>query len=272
LKEIDSNKKAWGLLSKDHYEHYKHILQRQKSTLSSIIDNEIGDISGKTLIHLQCNTGADSISLARKGATVTGVDLVPENIYYAKKLANELNVKNIDFIESDIMKLQENHKGKYDIVFTSEGAVGWLPDLNKWGETIRHLLKDGGFFYVLDSHPFFLMFDEEKFKDRELVLKYPYFIKTAEYNETIGGYASEIKQGGNYFWMYTVSEIINSLAKAGLTIEYFNEYDRLYYDIGEMTKEASGVMENDNNGNYYFPFFDKKMPFEFSLKAKLIKT
>jgi SAM-dependent methyltransferase len=261
MKEVNANKKAGGLVAKEHYKTFKKALQENENILSKIINNDLGDITGKEIIHLQCNTGADSISLARKGAIVTGVDLVPENIYYAKKLSSDLGVKNIEFIESDIMELSKKHAKKYDIVFTSEGVLCWIPDLKKWGATIKDLLRKNGFLYILDSHPFYYIFDENKLKENELKVKYPYFIKEPEYNETIGGYASNAKPGKNYSWMYTISDIINSLAGAGLTIEYFNEYDHLFFNLGEM--------EKDNDGNYHYTYFDKKMPFTFSLKARL---
>ena len=261
MKEIEANKEAWGLLAKDHYEYCKKALQENKMSLSKFIEEELGDISGKTIIHLQCNAGADSILLAKKGAIVTGVDLVPDNIFYAKKMSKELGVENIDFIESDIMKLKEKHNKKYDIVFTSEGVLCWLPDLNRWAETIKHLLKKNGFFYVLDGHPFFMAFDEEKLRENKVEIKYPYFIREPECNEEIFGYFSENKKGDNYNWMYKVSDIINSLVKAGLTIECFNEHDSLYFNLGGM--------ENCGNGHFHYPFFDKKIPFTFSLKARL---
>jgi len=262
MKEIDANKAAWGLLSKDHYNYCKKALQENRHFLSKIIEEELGDISGKTIIHLQCNAGADTIALARKGAIVTGVDLVPDNILYARKMAQELGVKNIDFIESDIMDFKEKHNKKYDMVFTTEGVLCWLPDFKKWAETIRNLLNENGVLYVLDSHPFYMIFDEVKLQENKLEIKYPYFIREPEHNEEIGGYYSENKKGDNYNWMYKISDIINSLAKAGLTIECFNEYDSLYYNVGGM--------ENRGNGHYHFPYFDKKMPFTFSLNARLI--
>jgi len=262
MKEIEANKAAWGLLSKDHYDYCKKALQENRRFLSKIIEEELGDISGKTIIHLQCNAGADTISLAGKGAIVTGVDLVPDNILYARKMAQELGVNNIDFIESDIMDFKEKHNKKYDMVFTTEGVLCWLPDFNKWAETVKHLLNENGILYLLDSHPFYMIFDEEKLKENKLEIKYPYFIREPEYNEVIFGYFSENKKGDNYNWMYKVSDIINSLAKAGLTIECFNEYDSLYFN--------AGGMENRGNGHYHFPFFDKKLPFTFSLKARLI--
>jgi SAM-dependent methyltransferase len=263
MKEIETNKSAWGLLSKDHYEHFKKLFQEGNHRLSNIITEEIGDISGKSIIHLQCNTGADSILLAKKCASITGVDLVPDNIIYARKLSQELGVNNIEFIESDILLFKEMHSKKYDIVFTTEGVLCWLPDLNKWAETVKHLLKENGFLYLLDSHPFYFCFDEEKLRKNVLEVKYRYFEKYTEYGESIGGYAAETRSAKTCEWMYKVSDIINSLAKAGLTIEYFNEYDTLFFNMGGM--------EYKNNGQYHFPYFDKKIPFTFSLKARLKK-
>jgi SAM-dependent methyltransferase len=181
----------------------------------------------------------------------------------AKKMSAELGIKNIDFIESDIMEFKEKHDKKYDMVFTTEGVLCWLPDLNKWAQTVKHLLNENGVLYVLDSHPFYMVFDEEKLRENKLEIKYPYFIREPEYSEEMPDYFSENKMGVNYGWMYKVSDIINPLAKTGLTIEYFNEYDTLYFNVGGM--------ENSSNGQCHFPFFDKKIPFTFSLKAKLVK-
>ena len=214
MKEIEANKNAWRLLSQDHYRSFKKALQEKKSLLSSLIEEELGDISGKSIIHLQCNTGADSISLARKGAFVTGVDFVPENIIYANKLSQELDISNVDFIESNIIDLIDKHDRKYDMVFTTEGVLNWLPELNKWAEAIRYLLKKDGVLYLLESHPFYLIFDGEKLNNNELKINFPYFGREPERFETIGGYASEKKECENYEWMHTVSDIINSLAKA----------------------------------------------------------
>jgi SAM-dependent methyltransferase len=260
MKEIEANKNAWNMLASEHYSTFKERLERQDSLLSSVIKRELGDIKGKKIIHLQCNTGADTISLARMGAQVTGVDLAPENILYAKMLAKDLNIE-VDFIECDIMQLAEVHHEKYDIVFTSEGAIGWLPDLKKWALTIRKLLKDDGFFYVNDAHPCFLSLDEDAFVRNKLLIKYPYFGKQPDMSETIGGYASDVKEATNYFWMYTISDLINSLTKAGLVIEYFNEYEHLCYRLGDMIEIEPGVYQN--------PFFKGKFPLQFSLKASV---
>ena len=260
MKEVDSNKHAWSQVSKDHYEAFKKSLSNGTHQFNKYIEREIGDLSGKRIIHLQCNTGADTILLAKTAAKVVGVDLVPENVAYAKKLAKDLNITNIDFIESDIMELMKKHNGKYDVVFVSEGAIGWLPDLEKWGKTIRHLLKDDGFFYVFDSHPFFLMLDTDKLSKSVMEIKYPYFGKIPDVDDSIGGYASEPKYGVKaYSWMYTVSDLINSLTAAGLHINYFNEFKENFFNAGGMCQSEKGLFNYDFN--------DNKMPMSFSLKA-----
>ncbi|MFW6287580.1 MAG: class I SAM-dependent methyltransferase [bacterium] len=257
--EIDANKKAWSLLSKDHYEHYKKILEENRYEFNPIVLDELGDISGKKVLHLQCNTGADSIMLAKMGAVVTGVDLVPENIYYAEKMADKLDIENINFIESDIMVLMEKHRDKYDIVLTSDGAVGWIPDLKKWAETIKFFLKDDGYFYMHDYHPFHLVFDEDELDRGVLSVKYPYFKDDPDLDNYIGGYASEAKESENYFWLYKVSDLINSLSSAGLFVEYIHEYDRAV--------EGMAGRERDENDLMYYPEFEGGLPLTMSLKA-----
>lgn len=265
MKEIDSNKHAWGQVSKDHYDTFKKALSNGTHQFNPYIKNEIGDLSGKKIIHLQCNTGADTILLAKMSESAVGVDLVPSNVFYAKELAKDLNITNVDFIESDIMEFMDKHNEKYDVVFVSEGAIGWLPDLKRWAKTIRHLLKDDGFFYVFDSHPFFLTFNTEKLSSNVMEIQYPYFSKVPDVEDSIGGYASEPKYGVKaYFWMYTVSDLINSLTSAGLHINYFNEFKENFFNAG-------GMKNQGGNGLYNYDFNDDKIPMSFSLIATVYK-
>ena len=126
------------------------------------------------------------------------------------------------------MELTGNHNGKYDVVFTSEGVLGWLPDLDIWAGTIRKLLNETGYLYVFDSHPFFLSFDESQLDKEIYEIKYPYFGKCPDEDDSIGGYASQVKHGvKSYYWMHTISDIINSLIKAGMHIEFFNDLQRI---------------------------------------------
>lgn len=255
---IQANKESWATIAEEHYETFRKRLAQNESTLGRTTREELGDIRGKSLIHLQCNTGADTISLARMGARVTGVDLVPENIDFARKLAAEMGIHDARFVEANVLELMEQHDEKYDIVFTSEGVLCWLPDLFLWARNVRHLLADDGFLYLSDGHPFFMAWDEEKLP--ELVVKYPYFRKEPDWDDSIGGYASEVHQAVNYSWMYTVGEIITALSAAGLHVEWFHEFDWLYYRLDE-------EQVRDEAGGWTYPTLKGKLPFTFSLKA-----
>ena len=258
---MEANRQSWASIAKAHYETFKAALLEKESTLSPVQVDELGDIKGKTLIHLQCNTGADTISLARMGAKVSGVDLVPENVHYARKLAADLGVADATFIESNVLELMEKHDQKYDIVYTTEGVLSWLPDLYLWARNVRHVLADDGFLYVLDGHPFFMVWDAEALP--ELVVKYPYFQKTPDRDEWIGGYACEPRRAPNYSWMYTVGEIVNALSQAGMHIEWLHEFDWLYY------KQSAEKQIKDENGKWVFPEHKGRLPFTFSLKATI---
>lgn len=258
---IEANRRSWAAIAEEHYQTFKKILARNESTLSETQTNELEDITGKILIHLQCNTGADTISLARMGAIVTGVDLVPENIHYAKKLAADFGVDDARFIESNVLDLIDNHDEKYDIVYTTEGVLCWLPDLHLWARTVRHLLADNGFLYVMDGHPFYMVWNEEKLP--ELVVKYPYFHKTADKDEWIGGYAAKPRKAVNYSWMYSMGEIVTALSRAGLHIEWLHEFDWLYYEL------SAERQKKNKNGKWIFPEYKEKLPFTFSLKATI---
>jgi ubiquinone/menaquinone biosynthesis C-methylase UbiE len=265
MKEIEKNRIAWNLLSKDHYEHFKKRLENEATLLNENIQKELGDISNKTLIHLQCNTGADTISLARMGLKeVTGVDLSDQNIIYANRLKNDFEMQQISFIESNVLTLNEIHKKTYDIVFTSEGVLGWLPDLKQWARVVRSLLKDDGYFYIYDSHPFLHIFNEEALSQGKLKMTYDYFNAEADEDDPIGGYASETKYSTNYWWNHTLSDIINALIEAGLVIEYVHEFDTLFWNIGGMEKVSKYL--------YQYPQFKNKFPMSYSIKASIKKN
>lgn len=265
MKEIDKNRIAWNQLSKDHYKYFKQRLEENFVLLNPNIQKELGEIKDKTLIHLQCNTGADTISLARMGLkSVTGVDLSDQNILYANQLKKDFNMRQIDYIESDVLELSKVHQKTYDIVFTSQGVLGWLPDLKQWARVIRHLLGDDGFFYIYDSHPFLHIFDDGALTQGKLIMKYNYFNAEADEDEPIGGYASKTRYSTNYWWNHTMSDIVNALIEAGLEIEYLHEFDTLFWDMGGMTQKASGL--------YQYPHFKNKFPMSYSIKARVKKS
>ena len=261
MDEIASNRHAWGTLAEDHYRHYKERIERGENRLNMHIREELGDLAGKRVAHLQCNVGFDTLALAESAARVTGVDLAPENVRCAQRLAEDFGIGNVEFVEADVCDLPASLNGRFDVAFTSEGVLGWLPDLNAWARGVRRLLVDGGFLYVFDSHPFYLAFDEDKLGRGEYDLAYPYFGKEPDVEDRIGGYASEPKTGvTSYFWMHPVSDIPNALIGAGLRIDAFNEFPENFFDSG-------GHVLSPEKGLYELPCNDGRFPMTFSLRA-----
>ena len=157
-----------------------------KSSLTPIELEEVGNVKGKSLLHLQCHFGMDTLSWAREGAQVTGIDISNEAIDYAKELSKELNIP-AQFICCNIYDLATHLKKKFDIVFTSYGVIGWLPDLDKWASIINHFLKPGGTFYIIEFHPVVWMMDED-FK----YIKYAYHNSETIVEKQSGTYADKM--------------------------------------------------------------------------------
>ena len=150
-----------------------------KDRLRSIELSELGDVLGKSLLHLQCHFGMDTLAWARRGAVVTGIDLSEKSISLARSLSQELKIP-AQFHCSDIYQLPQNLSEKFDIVFTSYGVLHWLRDLKQWGEIIAHFLKPNGIFYIVEDHPSFRMFTTED--DTKIRLANPYFFLETDEN------------------------------------------------------------------------------------------
>ncbi len=231
-KYYDANKELWDEFARLHYEtesedySVKSFLEGQ-TTLKSYELKEMGNVKGKSLLHLQCHFGLDTLSWAREGATVTGIDISSEGIRLAKLLAKQTKLEAI-FIESNLYDLPKVLSEKFDIVYTSIGVLCWLNDLKEWGKIITHFLKPGGFFYIAETHPFSMVFDDQTKDIKELQVYYNYFHdpKPLEFTAD-GSYASDeikIEPKKEYEWAHSMSDIINSLIEAGLRIEFLNEY------------------------------------------------
>ncbi len=144
------NKTAWNTLTKSHLKSDFYDLPGFKSGTNSLCDialEALPDVKGKELLHLQCHFGMETLSWARNGARVTGVDFSPDAIVAAEKLRDELNLDG-EFICSDLYEFGETNEDLFDIVFTSYGVLNWLPDLTRWAETIARALIPGGTFFM----------------------------------------------------------------------------------------------------------------------------
>lgn len=171
-KFTEINKEYWDGLTEIHEKSKFYDVEgfiKGKSSLNFIELEALGDVKEKSLLHLQCHFGMDTLSWARLGAKVTGIDISDKAVKLARSLNERLKL-DAEFISSNIYDLKEKTDKKFDIVFTSYGVTGWLPDLDKWGGIISHFLKPGGIFFIAEFHPVVWMFDDD-FK----YLKYSYF-------------------------------------------------------------------------------------------------
>lgn len=258
-----TNQAHWDEVAPVHVEAYEEVamLKAGGIVLDEIELREVGGVSGKTLLHLQCHIGTDTLSWARQGAVVTGVDFSAASIAAARQLAQETGL-DATFIEAGVYDLPNVLEGQFDIVYTSRGVLCWLRDLDAWARVIAHFLKPGGLFYLMESHPMWNAFEEIEMG--ELKPLYSYF-HTAEplHWEAEGDYADDTytHETASYEWTWSISDILNALLKAGLRLESFNEYDRLFFKL------FPGMMPCIERW-YHYPQYAGKLPWIFTLTAR----
>lgn len=228
------------------------------STLKPLEAEEVGDVRGKRLLHLQCHFGMDTISWARRGASVVGADFSPEAITLARQLSEELSVE-AEFVCSNIYELPEKLDGEFDIVFTSYGVLCWLPDLAEWGKVISHFLAPDGFFYIAEQHPVGALFND---RDGELMASESYFDIGPIEETSDGSYADRsaiLQNKTSYEWHHALSDIINALTGSGLRVEFLHEFPFCMFQwLPSMVKGDDGWWRVPGRDN---------VPFLFSLKA-----
>jgi SAM-dependent methyltransferase len=265
---MKENIKHWNEVTPIHARSKSYDVEGFKAGRSSLMPlerEELGDVSGKKLLHLQCHFGLDTMSWARLGAKATGVDFSDKAIQLAKSLSRELNL-DAEFICCNIYDLPQVLKEKFDIVFASYGVLCWLPDLSEWANIIARFLKPGGVFYIAESHPVANVFDNER-DTKELKARYSYFHSPQPIRcEPEGTYADKEAQVVNptFEWTHPLSDIINSLVSAGLRIEFLHEFPYLCWDFYPF-------MEKDKDGWWRFKDGKETIPLMFSLKATKVE-
>ena len=278
MKEFDqffaATKHLWNQRTAIHKDSAFYDLEGFKkgaNVLTPIEIKEMGDVKGKSLLHLQCHFGMDTMSFSRLGAKCVGVDLSDEAIKLAREINDELKL-DAKFICCNVYDLlTENQSaseapplegfgeaGQFDIIFTSYGTIGWLPDLDLWARVIAEKLKPGGFFYMAEFHPVVWMFDDEfthikyYYDNKELIVM--------EDQPTYTGDKNEIA-GKEYSWNHSISEVLNALINAGLQIEFFNEHTYSPYSNFKNSVETE-------KGKWHIKGMEGKIPMVYSLRAK----
>ena len=242
---FETNRETWNTKVGVHTQSDFYALEAFKKGKSSLHQYELdalGDVAGKSLLHLQCHFGQDTLSWARIGARCTGVDLSDAGIAFAKALSAEIEVP-AEFVCCNVLDTSQYITEQFDIVFTSYGVIGWLPDLESWARMITERLKPGGVFYMVEFHPIVWMFD---YLEKPPVLRYGYNQKEAIYEEYKGTYADPKSSmiSKEYGWNHGLGEVVSALTKAGLQVEYLREQDATPYDVlPDLIKNENGLYE-----------------------------
>ena len=224
----------------------------------------VGDVAGKTLLHLQCHFGIDTLSWARLGARVTGIDISPAAIELARSLADELGFPDARFVQSNLYDLPEALDGAFDVVYTSNGVLNWLPDIRAWARVVAHFLVPGGTFFITEAHPIFMAFEEDGVGPGELRLAYPYWEHVQPLTfEAEGSYAdrdADVAGETGHSWDHGLGEIVTALIDAGLVIELLVEHPFLNWKADFLVEDADGKWRLP-------PDADGGLPLMFSLRA-----
>lgn len=259
-KEFNTNRETWNKKVAVHAASEFYDLENFKKGADSLKKYELealGDVKGESLLHLQCHFGQDTLSWARRGAKCTGVDISDEAIDLARSLNEELDL-SAEFVRCNVLDVSKHISESFDIVFTSYGVIGWLPELKPWAKMIAERLKPGGIFYMVEFHPIAWMFD---YLQEPPKIVYGYQQKEAIYEEYEGTYAEDGKSkmiSKEYGWNHGLGEVINALIDAGLRIEFLREHEESPYDIFP-------DLEKTENGMYAMK--ERLYPLVFELKA-----
>ncbi len=258
---LEHNRKSWDDRTQYHLEsefYDQPGFLEGKTSLKSIELDLLGDVRGKSILHLQCHFGQDSLSLARMGAKVTGIDLSPVAIQAARDLNEHLQL-DARFYASDVYSTPEILHEKFDMVFTTYGVVGWLPDMDRWAKVVAHFLKPGGQLVFAEFHPVVWMFDAG-FN----YLEYPYLKSDSIVEENTGTYADRNApiRRKEISWNHGLSEVMQPLINAGLEIRQFREFDYSPHDCFQ-------GMEEFEPGKFRIARHGNKLPMVYALSAVL---
>jgi SAM-dependent methyltransferase len=225
---------------------------------------ELGDVSGLDVLHLQCHIGTDTLSLARLGARVTGLDFSEEALEVARRLAADCGLEARWFCADATQPPAELH-GAFDLVYSTRGVLWWLPDLAAWARAVAVCLRPGGFLYLADGHPMLGTLEQDGVGPGELLVRYRYFTSAdPEAFAVEGSYAGSIpdaRQTTEYGWAHGLGEVVTALLDAGLRLELLRERPTLDWPVR--------FLEEREDGSYGLPpGTPGEIPLMFSLRAR----
>lgn len=223
----------------------------------------LGNVEGLEAVHLQCHIGTDTISLARLGARMTGLDFSPESLEQARRLAHRTGTP-VRFVEAEVYDvLSVLAPGSFDLVYTGVGALCWLPDIARWAQTVGELLRPGGRLFIRDGHPMLSALDS---RDEELVVDRPYFERPepsvedwdATYVATDHVFANSV----THQWSHGLGEMITALMDAEMQLTGLVEHDSVPWEA------LPGLMAPDHVGEWRLADRPWRLAASFTLQAE----
>lgn len=267
IEQHEVNKQWWNDVTPAHVRSAMYDVEgfvRGRVALDPIELAAFGDVSGKSLLHLQCHFGLSTLEWARRGARVTGVDFSDVAIDKACEISERISLSDkATFILSDVLELHDKLDQTFDLVFTSYGAINWLSDLQKWGRVVAAALKPGGTFFIADVHPVANMFEEKDGRREQIVDYFNHADGLDSEPNRWPDYAdpSYIGKFGTREWQWTISDVIESLLTAGLTITSLKEYDTCCFQMFPRLVQRTRDF-------WCFPANELRIPMTFAITAR----
>ena len=223
----------------------------------------LGDVNGLDGLHLQCHIGTDTLSLARLGARMTGLDLSPASLAEARSLAGRLGL-DVPFVESDVYSAAEAlGEKRFDLIYTGIGALCWLPDISRWAQVVASLLRPGGRLFLREGHPMLWTLDENQ-QDR-LTVAYSYWEQAEPFvevsDETYVPTEVQFTQNLSHSWNHSLGEVVTALLDVGLQLTMLVEHDSVPWEA------LPGQMQLDDAGEYRLTECPERVAMSYTVQA-----
>jgi len=254
---MEVNRQRWAEMTRLHLSTYEHLDAEVagQDSLKPFEVSELGVLGGRRICHLQCHLASDSMSLARRGATVVGVDFSSESIEIARsRVAKAELADRVRFVHASVYDAPSVLKDTFDLVYTSWGVLTWLPDIDRWASTVAALLHSGGFLYLAEGHPY---------AEALRWSRWTYGGATAHFDDSQGDYTDEdarFEHPESWNWSHGLGEVVTAIANAGLPIDFVHEHSVVAWHLNDtehLRQRPDGMWEDPQ----------ATLPLSYSIKA-----
>ena len=258
----ESNRAHWDALAAVHGQDDYYDADALVAGADSLTEAEsaaVGEVDGLEVLHLQCHIGFDSISLARRGARVTGADFSPASLAKARGLAERAGVE-VEFVEADATALPPELRGRFDVVYSTMGVICWIEEIADWMRSVHAALRPGGRLVLVEIHPLYNMVAGRE----PLALDFPYAADGPRRFEAPGSYAdrdAEVAVPTEIVYAHSLGEVVTAAIAAGLRIDALHEH------LDAELDPRGDVLTRDDDGRYRLEVGGERLPVLFTLLA-----